>query len=302
MESYRFKNNDLFHGIGFNYYTLESILKYGILSKKEAVKENIPLAKNYDGYNMDDTISLVNTAYTNIDDLGSAYHAFIENGISFLVDRKIEYIYDKNKRYINRPDEVLVLDKIDTTCLKKIIIPEKKAYSLVGSTKIIPNTSYNYFNIKDITLNYVNFIEKKIPVDLEYVSELLYELKTTVNAIRAEVKKSKFPSEKDDKEINAIFSSKDLNYDNEKVNSLDLNAVFGGVKCDLRNAKLDKEVVINTCSVFGGIDIYVKEDTKVLIKSTSLFGGVENRATQNKDSKITIHVNYTCIFGGIEIR
>ena len=216
MESYRFKNNDLFHGIGFNYYTLESILKYGILSKKEAVKENIPLAKNYDGYNMDDTISLVNTAYTNIDDLGSAYHAFIENGISFLVDRKIEYIYDKNKRYINRPDEVLVLDKIDTTCLKKIIIPEKKAYSLVGSTKIIPNTSYNYFNIKDITLNYVNFIEKKIPVDLEYVSELLYELKTTVNAIRAEVKKSKFPSEKDDKEIsekinNFLFYQKNVN-------------------------------------------------------------------------------------------
>lgn len=216
MESYRFKNNDLFHGIGFNYYTLESILKYGILSKKEAVKENIPLAKNYDGYNMDDTISLVNTAYTNIDDLGSAYHAFIENGISFLVDRKIEYIYDKNKRYINRPDEVLALDKIDTTCLKKIIIPEKNAYSLVGSTKIIPNTSYNYFNIKDITLNYVNFIEKKIPVDLEYVSELLYELKTTVNAIRAEVKKSKFPSEKDDKEIsekinNFLFYQKNVN-------------------------------------------------------------------------------------------
>ena len=229
MESYRFKNNDLFHGIGFNYYTLESILKYGILSKKEAVKENIPLAKNYDGYNMDDTISLVNTAYTNIDDLGSAYHAFIENGISFLVDRKIEYIYDKNKRYINRPDEVLVLDKIDTTCLKKIIIPEKNAYSLVGSTKIIPNTSYNYFNIKDITLNYFNFIEKKIPVDLEYVSELLYELKTTVNAIRAEVKKSKFPNEKDDKEIsekinNFLFYQKNVN--DLRENNPDIDDLF----------------------------------------------------------------------------
>ena len=229
MESYRFKNNDLLHGIGFNYYTLESILKYGILSKKEAVKENIPLTKNYDGYNMDDTISLVNTAYTNIDDLGSAYHAFIENGISFLVDRKIEYIYDKNKRYINRPDEVLALDKIDTTFLKKIIIPEKDAYSLVGSTKIIPNTSYNYFNIKDITLNYVNFIEKKIPVDLEYVSELLYELKTTVSAIRAEVKESKFPSEKDDKEIsekinNFLFYQKNVN--DLRENNPDIDDLF----------------------------------------------------------------------------
>ena len=190
---------------------------------------------------MDDTISLVNTAYTNIDDLGSAYHAFIENGISFLVDRKIEYIYDKNKRYINRPDEVLVLDKIDTTCLKKIIIPEKNAYSLVGSTKIIPNTSYNYFNIKDITLNYVNFIEKKIPVDLEYVSELLYELKTTVNAIRAEVKKSKFPSEKDDKEIsekinNFLFYQKNVNDLRESNSDIDdLFSDFDEVRDELND-------------------------------------------------------------------
>lgn len=105
------------------------------------------------------------------------------------------------------------------------------------------------------------------------------------------------------KEINAIFSSKDLNYDNEKVNSLDLNAVFGGVKCDLRNAKLDKEVVINTCSVFGGIDIYVKEDTKVLIKSTSLFGGVENKKkTETNDKSKTIYINAFCMFGGVDIK
>lgn len=110
-------------------------------------------------------------------------------------------------------------------------------------------------------------------------------------------------NKKDDKEINAIFSSKDLNYDNEKVNSLDLNAVFGGVKCDLRNAKLDKEVVINTCSVFGGIDIYVKEDTKVLIKSTSLFGGVENKKkTEVNDKSKTIYINAFCMFGGVDIK
>ena len=110
-------------------------------------------------------------------------------------------------------------------------------------------------------------------------------------------------SKKDDKEINAIFSSKDLNYDNEKVNSLDLNAIFGGVKCDLKNAKLDKEVVINTCSVFGGIDIYVKEDTKVLIKSTSLFGGVENKKkTETNDKSKTIYINAFCMFGGVDIK
>ena len=48
----------------------------------------------------------------------------------------------------------------------------------------------------------------------------------------------------------------------------------------------------------------IKVPDNVIVKpiGTPIFGGVENRATQNKDSKITIHVNYTCIFGGIEIR
>ena len=61
-------------------------------------------------------------------------------------------------------------------------------------------------------------------------------------------------------------------------------------------------VVAALDSVFGGITIKVPDNVIVKPIGTPIFGGVENRATQNKDSKITIHVNYTCIFGGIEIR
>ena len=64
---------------------------------------------------------------------------------------------------------------------------------------------------------------------MEYVSELLYELKTTVNAIRAEVKKSKFPSEKDDKEIsekinNFLFYQKNVN--DLRENNPDIDDLF----------------------------------------------------------------------------
>ena len=69
------------------------------------------------------------------------------------------------------------------------------------------------------------------------------------------------------------------------------------------NPETANAVVINTCSVFGGIDIYVKEDTKVLIKSTSLFGGVENKKkTETNDKSKTIYINAFCMFGGVDIK
>ena len=61
-----------------------------------------------------------------------------------------------------------------------------------------------------------------------------------------------------------------------------LNAVFGGVKCDLREAKLSGDVVINATAVFGGIDIFIAEDVVVKIKSFPLFGGVSN----NRNNKV----------------
>lgn len=79
-------------------------------------------------------------------------------------------------------------------------------------------------------------------------------------------------------------------------------AVFGGVELDLRDASIKEDIVIDCISVFGGITIKVPDNVIVKPIGTPIFGGVENRAIQNKDSKITIHVNYTCIFGGIEIR
>ena len=38
----------------------------------------------------------------------------------------------------------------------------------------------------------------------------------------------------------------------KKFNGANLTAVFGGVKCDLRNAIIEEDALINACSVFGG--------------------------------------------------
>lgn len=107
----------------------------------------------------------------------------------------------------------------------------------------------------------------------------------------------------DSEEIYATFSSQDIKIDNEEFRGLDLNAIFGGIKLDLRKAKIEDDVVINTCSIFGGIDILIPDGVKIKVKSNSLFGGVTNNKNgKNNDKSKIIYINSVCLFGGVEIK
>ena len=101
----------------------------------------------------------------------------------------------------------------------------------------------------------------------------------------------------------ATFSGQKVKFDKEPFTGADLTAVFGGVECDLRNAIIESDVVINVSSIFGGIDILVPSNVKIKTKSTSIFGGVENKSNTNgEENTHTIYVNGTAIFGGVEIK
>lgn len=107
-----------------------------------------------------------------------------------------------------------------------------------------------------------------------------------------------------DNDYCATFSGQNVNFDGEKFNGADLTAVFGGVKCDLKNAIIENDVVINASSIFGGTEIYVPDNVKVKIKSSSIFGGVDEKKkkTITDNEAHTIYINATCIFGGVEIK
>ena len=101
----------------------------------------------------------------------------------------------------------------------------------------------------------------------------------------------------------ATFSGQNVNFDGEKFTGADLIAVFGGVKCDLRNAIIDSDVVINASSTFGGIEIYVPSNIKIKIKAIPIFGGVENKVNTTVDkNNPTIYINGTAVFGSVEIK
>lgn len=101
------------------------------------------------------------------------------------------------------------------------------------------------------------------------------------------------------KEYMAIFSGVD-----EVINKIEsdfkITSVFGGVELDMRDVKLDSDLVIDCFTLFGGIDIRLPKDVKVEVNGLPIFGGVENKYHSN-DVKVTVYINHTTIFGGVDL-
>lgn len=105
------------------------------------------------------------------------------------------------------------------------------------------------------------------------------------------------------KQCCATFSGQDVDYTDEVFDGAEFNAIFGGIKCDLRNAVIEKDAVINACCIFGGIDILVPDNVNVKVSSSSIFGGISDKNHKNSaENAVTLYINGTCMFGGIDIK
>ena len=105
--------------------------------------------------------------------------------------------------------------------------------------------------------------------------------------------------------ITATFGEQNINKSGEKFEKANLDAVFGSIKLDLRDADLKNETYIKASAIFAGITILVPKDVEVKIKSTPIFGGVTNECLDektNKNAKKTVYVDGFALFGGIEIK
>lgn len=100
----------------------------------------------------------------------------------------------------------------------------------------------------------------------------------------------------------AAFSGTNMNFDGQVFEGAEINAIFGGVECDLRGAVIEKDCAIKLSAIFGGVDIFVPDNVNVKIKSTSIFGGVSDKTSHNPDAKATIYISGICLFGGADIK
>jgi predicted membrane protein len=104
------------------------------------------------------------------------------------------------------------------------------------------------------------------------------------------------------KEYSAVFASNKIRV-NDIFTGTNLNAIFGGITLDLRDAIIESDVEIVATAVFGGMDIYVPSGVIVKVNNIPIFGGVSNKTVHVTDSNAyTIYLNATTMFGGIDIK
>lgn len=110
----------------------------------------------------------------------------------------------------------------------------------------------------------------------------------------------------DKSDIVAVFGGTKHKSNNKQFEKVEVSAVFGSADVDLSDIELkgDKGVVtIN--AVFGGADVRLPRKYAVkVIGSGPVFGGFEDK-TSSMDAKVAgkvIEVNYSVVFGAIEIR
>lgn len=106
------------------------------------------------------------------------------------------------------------------------------------------------------------------------------------------------------REMMAAFSEQSADYNGEEVAVAKVGAVFGGAKCNLRNAKIVDGCHVDVMSIFGGVDILVPENVTVKNNLFSLFGGIDDKRTTTNagDNNTTLYINGFCVFGGVDIK
>lgn len=181
-------NLSCFHGIGFNFFKLESILKYGILSYHEAIKEQLVTVRNFNGNNGSNWISVVDSK--DLSKNGKAYNHFIKNGISFycMVPALVKGTNGKKNNGEFQPinsgeyeDEHFVFNKIDYSNIHSLVVNNDVLNKGIDELNYLYG-SMNYDIIEQKVFNYINEIKKKniIDVNVEEVQVVLNEFKNEV--------------------------------------------------------------------------------------------------------------------------
>ncbi len=100
----------------------------------------------------------------------------------------------------------------------------------------------------------------------------------------------------------AAFSGSKVKFDGQCFYGGEINALFGGVDYDLTDAIINQDCVINATAVFGGAEIILPEYVNVKTASTSIFGGVSNKHPNKPENTVTVYINGTALFGGVDIK
>lgn len=115
----------------------------------------------------------------------------------------------------------------------------------------------------------------------------------------------------------AIMGAVDKTREEWDLKSTEYTAVMGGIELDVRKANfIEREVFLDLNAIMGGITLMIPEDVAITGQGTAILGGIELMGKGSggilghanlesgdiKNAAKILHVNCTCIMGGIEIK
>ena len=113
------------------------------------------------------------------------------------------------------------------------------------------------------------------------------------------------PIGKDGKRIccSVHYGGDEYIYRGEPFHGARLDAFCGGIRMDLRNARINEDEEIDIHTFMGGVELFVPADVNVIVKSRSFIGGVGNDAAMcsNKGAH-SLHVTASNFLGGVSIK
>lgn len=124
------------------------------------------------------------------------------------------------------------------------------------------------------------------------------------------IKKQRLVRKTSKSSFSNVFSSGEIEYNDEVFTKGDVSAVFGGTSFDLTNTRINPDGAYLSVQVnFGGVEIIVPEGTNVITKGFIFFGGVSHdrdkkgTKTSNREGghNGTLTVEVSGAFGGVNI-
>ena len=103
-----------------------------------------------------------------------------------------------------------------------------------------------------------------------------------------------------------VFGGIERRIDSPDFRGTEAFAIFGGVKLDLRHAKIQvDQAVVDINATFGGIEVMVPDDWIVVVQGTGIFGGFEDktlppRRVEGEKPQRLLVTGYA-VFGGATI-
>ncbi|MGM9699185.1 MAG: LiaF domain-containing protein [Prevotella sp.] len=103
--------------------------------------------------------------------------------------------------------------------------------------------------------------------------------------------------------LSVSMGGDDYSFAGESFYGADVEAFMGGIRLDLRQAKVNNDVTLKVHTFMGGVELYVPDNVNITVSSSSFIGGVDNKASRTHNPNVpTISINAQNFIGGVSIK